>query len=106
MSVLVLTHRLPYPPNRGDRVRAYHLVRCLQRHGDVRVVSLVHDRSEAAAAGELERMGIRVWTAKVPRLRNLLRGAAALGGNAALTHILLDSPEIHDAIRGAVADRA
>ena len=106
MTVLVLTHRLPFPPNRGDRVRAYHLVRCLQQHAEVRVVSLVHDRGEAAAAAELERMGIRTWTAHVPRFRNLLRGAAALGGNAALTHVLLDSPEIHDAIRDAVTDGA
>jgi hypothetical protein len=29
MRVLFLTHRLPYAPNRGDRILAYHLLRAL-----------------------------------------------------------------------------
>ena len=29
MRVLFLTHRLPYAPNRGDRIRAYHILRAL-----------------------------------------------------------------------------
>ena len=27
MRVLFLTHRLPYAPNRGDRIRAYHILK-------------------------------------------------------------------------------
>lgn len=33
--VLVLTHRMPYPPDRGDRIRAYHLIRILREHLEV-----------------------------------------------------------------------
>ena len=40
MKVLVLTHRLPFAPNRGDRVRAYHIIRLLAARADVHVVSL------------------------------------------------------------------
>ena len=25
-NILYLVHRLPYPPNKGDKVRSYHLV--------------------------------------------------------------------------------
>ncbi|WP_332740848.1 TIGR03087 family PEP-CTERM/XrtA system glycosyltransferase [Hydrogenophaga sp.] len=32
-NLLYLVHRLPYPPNKGDKVRSYHLLRhLLQRH--------------------------------------------------------------------------
>jgi polysaccharide biosynthesis protein PslH len=32
-NILYLVHRLPYPPNKGDKVRSYHLLRhLLQRH--------------------------------------------------------------------------
>ena len=32
-NILLLVHRLPYPPNKGDKVRSYHLLRhLLQRH--------------------------------------------------------------------------
>ena len=27
--LLYLVHRLPYPPNKGDKVRSYHLLRHL-----------------------------------------------------------------------------
>ncbi len=48
MRVLFLTHRLPYAPNRGDRIRAYHLLREMSRWADVSLFSLVHDDEEAA----------------------------------------------------------
>ena len=43
MRVVFLTHRLPYAPNRGDRIRAYHLLRTLATEHEVHLVSLVHD---------------------------------------------------------------
>jgi len=85
MNVLVLTHRLPYPPNRGDRVRAFHIIRHLQQRAQVHVVSLVHDAAEAAHVPALEKMGVRVSIARVPRLRNLVKAAASLATDAILT---------------------
>ncbi|MEO0588805.1 MAG: hypothetical protein AAF078_14345, partial [Planctomycetota bacterium] len=35
--VLLLTHRVPFPPDRGDRIRAFHLLRNLAKHADVTV---------------------------------------------------------------------
>lgn len=34
-NLLLLTHRAPYPPDRGDRIRSYHLLRYLSRQYDV-----------------------------------------------------------------------
>jgi sugar transferase (PEP-CTERM/EpsH1 system associated) len=31
-DLLFLPHRIPYPPNKGDKIRAYHVLRYLQRH--------------------------------------------------------------------------
>lgn len=38
--VLMLTHRLPFPPDRGDRIRSYHLLRELSHHFDVSLASV------------------------------------------------------------------
>jgi sugar transferase (PEP-CTERM/EpsH1 system associated) len=35
MRMLLLTHRLPYPPNRGDRIRSFHLLKFLAARGEV-----------------------------------------------------------------------
>ena len=101
MKVLILTHRLPYAPNRGDRVRAHHIVKLLAARADVRVVSLVHDRDEAAQANTLRQLGVGVTTAMVPRARNLVTAALALPTATPLTHALLHAPAMRAAIARA-----
>ncbi|HUK34255.1 MAG TPA: TIGR03087 family PEP-CTERM/XrtA system glycosyltransferase [Vicinamibacterales bacterium] len=105
MRVLFLTHRLPYAPNRGDRLRAFHIVRSLAARADLELVSLVHDRDELAQVPRVEAMGARVTAVPVPRLRNLARGAAHLLGRQPLTHVLLDAPGLSGVIRSIVRQR-
>src|SRR5258707_9143940 len=99
MRVLFLTHRLPYAPNRGDRIRAYHILRSLCGYADVDLLSFVHDDDEAAHAGDVKAIGARLTVARVARARNLVRAAAALTGRRPLTHVLLDAPGIDATIR-------
>lgn len=106
MRVLFLTHRLPFPPNRGDRIRAFHIIRSLVRTADVEVVSLVHDDAEAADVEALQRrFNIRVTGLPVPGLRNRMAAGFALAGTKPLTHVLLDSPQAAEAITAIVRDR-
>ncbi|AMY10059.1 sugar transferase, PEP-CTERM/EpsH1 system associated [Luteitalea pratensis] len=105
MRVLVLTQRLPYAPNRGDRLRAFHQIRHLRAQGwTVDVLSLVHDAEEAAEAGPLRAAGARVQTAAVPHLRNKVAGLFSLPGARPLTLTLLDSPELPAAIASLTSD--
>lgn len=92
MRILLLTHRLPYAPNRGDRIRAFHLLKDMTRYATVDLVSLVHDAEEAAQAGNLTGLAASVTVAPVPHLRNRLAALPALLGSRPLTHSLLDSP--------------
>lgn len=82
--VLMLTHRLPYPPDRGDRIRSYHLLRTLNRHADVAIactsdepVWLQHHQLLATMAG---RVAIYPVSSGWSRLRGL---AAQVRGRAA-----------------------
>jgi sugar transferase (PEP-CTERM/EpsH1 system associated) len=104
MRVLFLTHRLPYAPNRGDRIRAFHILHHLRRDFEVDLVSLAHDQEEESRADALHTVAT-VTTARVPRLRNLARALTALPTGTPLTHVLLDSPEIWDSLRRIVAQR-
>ncbi|MCC6197556.1 MAG: TIGR03087 family PEP-CTERM/XrtA system glycosyltransferase [Burkholderiales bacterium] len=47
-SVLFLVHRLPYPPNKGDKVRSYHLLRHLAQHHRVFLGTFVDDAADLA----------------------------------------------------------
>src|SRR5919197_1283440 len=105
MNVLFLTHRLPFAPNRGDRIRAFHVARYLAPRTDLHIVSLVHDRAEEAQADSLRRLGIRVSTAPAPRVRNRAGAAVGLLTARPLTHFLLDSPALSGILRRIVRER-
>ena len=102
MRILFLSHRLPYAPNRGDRIRAHHLLRHLASRHEVHVVSLVHDATEMAHARDLEEVVASVRVARVPRARNLVAAIAALPGDTPLTHVLLHSGEIRPILEDVV----
>lgn len=47
-NLLYLVHRLPYPPNKGDKVRSYHLLKHLARHHRVFLGTFVDDPADEA----------------------------------------------------------
>ena len=106
MRVLFLTHRLPYPPNKGDRLRAFHVIRILSATTHLEVVSLAHDEEELAGADRLRSLfPVRVTALRTSPARNYLRAAAALAGTRPLTHCLLDAPGFSAVLRGIAHDR-
>jgi len=105
MRVLFLTHRLPYAPNRGDRIRAYHLLRTLSRQAAVDLVSLAHDLAEADRAADLAPLAVSVSVARVSRARTLVGAARALVDSVPLTHRLLASPRLGPLLKAAAARR-
>jgi len=62
MRILYMTSRLPYPPDRGDRLRAYHFVKRLSSEHEVTLVSFVAHEAELAHAAQLRPFcrGVRV----------------------------------------------
>lgn len=105
MRVLVLTQRLPYAPNRGDRVRAYHLVRTLARRFEVEVVSLVHGTDEASQTPRMSEIGATANVFPTAPLRGYAKAALSLIGTRPLTHCLLDAPNLYNALNEIVRSR-
>jgi sugar transferase (PEP-CTERM/EpsH1 system associated) len=105
MRVLVLTHRLPYAPNRGDRLRVFHMLQHLRLRADVELVSLIHDDEEAAHVEDVRAFVPHVTALRVPRWRTRLDAAAGLLAQRPLTHALLDAPHIGPVLNRIVAER-
>lgn len=53
MRILFLTSRLPYPPYRGDRLRAYHFLRALAQEHEITLVSFIAQAAERAHIPQL-----------------------------------------------------
>ena len=101
MKILFLTHRLPYAPNRGDRIRAYHLLREMSRFAEVSLLSLTHDDEELSHRDRVP-FTREVTCLPVQRMRNLALAAARLPTARPITHSLLDATGIHDALRDLI----
>lgn len=53
MRILFLTSRLPYPPNRGDRLRVYHFLREMSREHQITLLSFIADDAETGYVSPL-----------------------------------------------------
>ena len=51
-NVLLLVHRIPYPPNKGDKIRSYHLLRFLAQRHRVFLGTFVDDPHDAQYVGQ------------------------------------------------------
>src|SRR2546429_8796144 len=43
MRILYLCHRIPYPPNKGDKIRAFHQLRAIAARHEVDLFTLADD---------------------------------------------------------------
>ncbi len=99
MRVLFLAHRVPYAPDRGDRIRSFQMLRHLRRCGiPVHLVALAHDRHEAEQGSLLADLVTSFDIVPVTRTRNLCRAVPALLGSTPLTHVLLDGSGMRDVL--------
>lgn len=51
-EILFLVHRAPWPPDRGDRIRSWHIFEALAKLAPVHVAALADDEADAAQARE------------------------------------------------------
>jgi len=58
MRILFLAQRVPYPPNRGDKITTWRLIERMRRKHEVRVIAFAHDEADRAAAAHLNSIGI------------------------------------------------
>ncbi|MGA7181640.1 MAG: TIGR03087 family PEP-CTERM/XrtA system glycosyltransferase [Thiobacillaceae bacterium] len=82
-GILYLVHRLPYPPNKGDKIRSYHLLKHLARKGSVYLGAFIDDPADWQYQNELKHWckelfiaEIKPSQAKLTSLRGLLTGEA------------------------------
>ncbi|MBK7642421.1 MAG: TIGR03087 family PEP-CTERM/XrtA system glycosyltransferase [Planctomycetes bacterium] len=62
MRILFLSQRVPFPPNRGDKITTSKLIERMRRRHSVRCVAFSHGPEDDEGARELEDMGVSIRT--------------------------------------------
>ena len=81
-ELLYLVHRIPYPPNKGDKIRSYHLLQHLARRYTVHVGAFIDDANDwqyAEALGQMAGGEVKLLALN-PRLATLKSVTGLLSG--------------------------
>ncbi len=98
--VLYITHRVPYPPDKGDRIRNYHLLRGLARRARVWLGCLADEPVSAEVRAELDRLCERVAVVPVSGRRRWLRAGWSVLTGGSVSEGAFAEPGLTDAVRG------
>lgn len=102
MRILFLSHRLPYPPNKGDKIRSFHEIRYLSERHQIHLLAFPDpDESGEPENGLLEYCtAIEVFP--LNRRRASLRSAAGALGSEPLTLSYFRSAALARRVEGLV----
>ena len=84
-DLLLLIHRIPYPPNKGDKIRSYHLLKHLARDYKVHLATFVDDADDWQHVPTVEKMCASSHFASLNPTLARVRSLSALVKNRSLS---------------------
>ncbi len=105
MRILLLSHRIPFPPNKGDKIRSFNMLRHLAARHEVDVASLIDDENDLKFADDVRRFAGQFEYADISRRRRALSALRAIprGGSITVAHFYAD--ELQRKIDAMIATR-
>lgn len=105
-NLLYLVHRLPYPPDKGDKVRSYHLLQHLVQRHQVFLGTFVDDPADAAHLPALRALCRDVCAVSLSPQTARLRSLSGLAQGQPLTLRYYESERLHAWVRSTLANHA
>lgn len=98
MRILYLCHRIPFPPDKGDKIRSFHQISHLGRSHEVHVACLVDDPADRFQAEPLRRFCAGVDAPYQSRAIGKAKALLALVSGRPLSVAAFDSPDLARAV--------
>jgi sugar transferase (PEP-CTERM/EpsH1 system associated) len=98
-NLLYLVHRLPYPPDKGDRIRSYHLLRYLARRANVYLACLADEPVAPEATAALKGLCVRLAVVPLAGWVRWLRAPGSLLSGRTITEGVFHSPALVEILR-------
>jgi sugar transferase (PEP-CTERM/EpsH1 system associated) len=106
MRILYLCHRIPYPPDKGEKIRAFHQIKALRARHEIDLFTLADNPADLRQQAPLRDECASVTVASVhPRLSRL-RCLPYLLTPVPLSIPYFRSTELRNAVRQALARRS
>src|SRR5207245_3430925 len=98
-NLLYLVHRLPYPPDKGDRIRSFHVLKHLASLGHVHLACLADEPVSSGAVTRLQEYCKRVAVVPIGVWARKFRVLASLAAGRTATEGAFSSPHLRASIR-------
>lgn len=103
-EILFLAHSVPFPPNRGDKIRAYHLLRKLASLGPVHLGCLSENAEDRGSISEIDQVAASHCVSN--RLKPLiLAGVEAVLAGKPVSLTAFHSARLEKWVRKTIAQR-
>jgi len=84
-KLLYLVHRIPYPPNKGDKIRSFNILKFLAQHYQIYLGTFVDDVDDWKYLSELEGYCEEIYAIPLKSFISKLRSLSALFGSDPMT---------------------
>lgn len=82
-DILILAHRIPYPPDKGDKIRTWHMLQHLAQHYRVTLVCLIDDPDDCRHIPVLQQMVHQFhFLVRTAKAMHLYAGVSLLSGRS------------------------
>ncbi|OGW63373.1 MAG: hypothetical protein A2V83_07940 [Nitrospirae bacterium RBG_16_64_22] len=106
LKILFLAHRIPYPPNKGDKIRSYHELVHLSRRHEVSLACFVDRAEEMAHVETLKGLCASVDAVPLDPRWSRAKSAAGLLGRRPLSLAYFSSAEMRRRVEARLAETA
>ncbi len=96
MRILYLVHRIPYPPNKGDKIRSYHILRHLGARHEIFLGGFYDDPADREHLDGLSELVEESRFEFLDHRRLAWAGMRALMRGRPVTLEMFDNPGLHD----------
>jgi len=104
MRILMLAHRIPYPPHTGDKTRAFHIARHLARRHDLTLAFLVDERADLSGLAPLRDIVPTLEFGLLWKPWSLLKGLTGLATGGPLSLPYFRSRSLRQRLAGRMAE--
>jgi sugar transferase (PEP-CTERM/EpsH1 system associated) len=98
-DILFLAHRVPFPPDKGDRIRTYHILKYLAERATVHVACLADEPVDDAAVAALRRLVAQVAVLRIDWPGRWLRALGSLLTGGSISEGAFASPDLRATLR-------
>ena len=95
MRILFLSHCVPFPPDKGDKVRAFHQIRCLSQRHQIHLLAIAKTQEDLQYESDLKEWCSQVELFPLDKTMARVRaGASLLTPARSFTHAYFWNPDL------------